>query len=404
MELCWKVRGFSREKKDFFDRYLYLDTSRLPPVEKHRVELCAEQHSHADREILTYRELFQERTLTGNSSEPHVPGRIRKIFGVTNYFEDEHGKEISVTEAARIQTGDENVVAFPPGYRSHDIRLILTPNSSIPDKPLDHIRFGEGEVNTLALFVRDANELIRSPFYTTSPILHDDERGLWVETLPVEVICSFVTIFRRLYMTSEPGSYVKACDVYSQRFLNKRLTEWIAAEKTAYEDFLNTKASFCGATQPKYSFDNKRLIDVFIYTRFAHQPDDRRTRQFTECLREVGHAAELEWKFYMAIIQAADCYKAALSVIGNELGAYIKLGGMPPSVDYTPFTNEGGRGQQLTSTELRQRSLKERAERLGEELWRGDGSPRDELPLYVKRAKEALLKGSNRGRVSTSDN
>jgi len=45
MELCWKVQGFSREKKDFFDRYLYLDTSTLPPVEKHRVEICAEHQS-----------------------------------------------------------------------------------------------------------------------------------------------------------------------------------------------------------------------------------------------------------------------------------------------------------------------------------------------------------------------
>jgi len=193
-------------------------------------------------------------------------------------------------------------------------------------------------------------------------------------------------------MASEPGSYLTACEVYSQHFLNKRLTDWIAAEKKLYEDFLNAKASFCGATQPKYSFDNKRLIDVFIYTKFAHQPNDKRARQYTECLREVGHAAKLEWEFYMAMIQAAACYKAALSVIGNELGAYIKLGGVPPSGDYTPFSNEGGRGQQLTSTELRQRSLKERAERLGEELWREDGSPCDQLPLYVKRAEEALLK------------
>jgi len=88
---------------------------------------------------------------------------------VVNYFEDEHGNEISVTEAARIQTGDENVVAFPPGYRSHDIRLVLSPNSPLPDKPLDYIKLSEADINALALFVRDSNELIRSPFYTTLP-------------------------------------------------------------------------------------------------------------------------------------------------------------------------------------------------------------------------------------------
>src|ERR1035441_9432965 len=137
MEICWKIRGFSRETKDFFDRYLYLDTDTLKPVDRHRVEHCVDRNSPIDRNLLKHRPLFHSDPPARRSFKP---GRVWKCLGVDDYFEDEYGKEISVTEAARIQTGNKNIVVFPPGYRAHDIRLALSPNSPIPDNPLKHIK------------------------------------------------------------------------------------------------------------------------------------------------------------------------------------------------------------------------------------------------------------------------
>lgn len=315
-------------------------------------------------------------------------------------MEDEAGNEISVTEAARIQTGNENIVAFPPGYRPHDIRLVLSPNSPIPEKPLDYIKLSQAEVDTLALFVRDANELVRSPLYKTSPILHSDERGEWIETISVEFIRSFVTVLRRLYMENEPGNYLKACGAYSQHFLNKRLTDWVDVEKELYKSFLSSAASF-GGLPPEYSFTNKRLIDIFIYTKFAHQPSRERAKQLNDCLLEVGNPAKLEWMFHMTVGHIAACYRNVLSVIDNELKAYLKLGGTPPSLDCAPYANEGGHGQQLTEEERQQRTLKDRAEKLGNDLWREAGSPRDELPSYIKSAA-AILSSNGYGRETSN--
>jgi hypothetical protein len=386
MQICWKIRGFNREAKDFFDLYLYTDTDTLKPVDRHRVEHCVDENSPNHRNLLKHRALFRDDPPIRDSFKL---GRVHKCVGIDDYLEDEHGKEISVTEAARIQTGNENIVAFPPGYRPHDIRLALSPNSIIPDNPLDHLKLNQEDVDTLALFVRDAKELTCSPFYKTCPILHSGQRGEWIESISVEFIRSFVTVFRRLYMEKEQGNYLKACKVYSKHFLNKRLTDWIDVEKELYETYLSAAASF-GGLSPTYSFTNKRLIDAFIYTKFAHQPSVERDKQFKDCLREVGNQAKLEWIFYMTLRHVATSFRNALNFIDNELNAYLKLGGMRPSLDCVPFTDESGRGWQLTEEERQTRAVKERADKLGDELWREAGSPRDELHSYIVLAEEIL--------------
>jgi len=161
------------------------------------------------------------------------------------------------------------------GYRPHDIRLVLSPNSPLPDNPLEHIKLSQEDVDTLALFVRDTNELIRSPLYKTCPILHSDGQREWIESISVEFIRSFVTVFRRLYMEKEQGNYLKACDAYAKHFLNKRLTDWLNVEKEQYKEYLGASARLSGLL--RYTpLQTSRLIDVFIYTKFAHQPSRQR--------------------------------------------------------------------------------------------------------------------------------
>ena len=392
MNISCVINIFHREKKEFSRRVLYLDTETLEPADRHRIELCIERDSYS-REILKYRKFF---TTERFSDQPFTPGRQWRTAGILNYLEDEHGNEVSHTEAARIQTGQQDIVVIPPGYRPHDIQLVLSPNSPIPEKPLEYLKLKQDDVDSLALFDRDANELIRSQFYKTHPILHDDEHGMWIESISTESIRSFVTIFRRLYMAKEPGNYLKACQTYSRHFLNKRLTTWIDAEVGVYKATLDSKTSFCGSSE-EYSFTNKRLIDVFVYTKFAHQPSKERNKQFNECLREVGNPAKLEWIFYMALLLASARYRSALSVIDNELKTYLKLGGIQPTFDYSPFADMGGRGQQLTEAEQHQRALIDRAQKLGHELWREAGSPQNELPHYIRRAELILSQDLSQG-------
>jgi hypothetical protein len=52
MQIDLKIRGFSRTKKEFFDRYLLLDTGTLDPVMRSRVELLMEQRYSSDSPLV----------------------------------------------------------------------------------------------------------------------------------------------------------------------------------------------------------------------------------------------------------------------------------------------------------------------------------------------------------------
>ena len=306
MIVRWNVWCFSRANKDFFNRSLVLDTASLDPIARSRVEMCLEHQDSQDRAILKYRHLFNEGDLPSYEGEPWHDSF--KCFSILDYFEDEDGKEITPTECAQIKTGNENVVAIPPHYRPHDIALCLSDNSPLPDKPEDHIHVSQADIDTLAYFVKDVAELKGNAFYGSPPELHSVGGIYTVSTIPVEHIVSFVTIFRRLYMQKERGNYNNACTVYARHYLNKRLTDWITAERRLYNKFLAAKARRMIMIGGEKSFTNRVLIDTMLTVRFAHQPKDDLHPQYEACLQEAGDPPRLEWMFYQAIHEAALYY------------------------------------------------------------------------------------------------
>ncbi len=392
MHVIWKVRGFHRDQKEFFDRYLVLDTSTLPARQKHLVELCVERDR--GREIVRYRDLFTESEDSESRWNGLLPGEFPRITSVEDYFEDEAGQPITVTQIVRIETGDDTAVAFPSHYRPHDIELALSDNSPLPDNPLEHIRLTAHETDALALFVRDVEELVRSPMYSNVPRYCTGPGGERVESISVDLIRSFVLIFRRLYMEEEPGNYIKACNAYVRHFLNKRLTNWILAEKKEYTRSLKATASCWALPGRDYSFSNREMIDVFLYTRFAHQPNAEQTRRFATYLTEVGSEPRFEWMFYTTICHLAMRYKSAHQILANEYRGYVKLGGTPSSLSTSPFINEGGRGEQLTNAELDAIAIKDRASQLARDLWQEAGCPEGGWELFLAEAESFLEKES----------
>jgi hypothetical protein len=354
--------------------------------------LCLERHNTFSREILHYRHLFQpivepiQESWIADGSHDN-----ERLVTVYDYAEDAEDKEISFTEMARAVTGNPDVLVVPPGMRSHDIQLYyLAKNTPLPPNPLDQIHLTQQEIDTLAYFLRDATELKRERFYCNPPSFHAQGDQQWVETIAVENIRSFVIVFRRMYMDGEPGNYAKACDVYTKHFLNKRITDWISAEKRLYEQFLCGRASLFPGLGPPYSVENKPLIDAFLYTKFVHQPQERRIKQFQTFLQEVGNADRMEFACYNAMLELTRYYSRLQWVLANELPGYLNHTGAKPSFDSPPFVNEGGRGSRLTKEELEARQLHDRAEKLGYELWTKDGKPDGELPQYVVRAEACL--------------
>jgi hypothetical protein len=197
-------------------------------------------------------------------------------------------------------------------------------------------------------------------------------------------------IFRRLFMQGESGNYNKACATYARRFLNKRLTNWITAERRLYNKYLTAKARPGIIAGNPLSFTNQTLIDVLLTIRFAHQPKDDLREQYELFLREAKNEKRLEWMFYRVVSEASLFYLRAYGIVSNELRWYLNATGKSATFDFAPFLNEMGRGEQLTAEQAREQAIRSQAAILGKELWERAGEPDGQLERFVKEAEDTL--------------
>ncbi len=195
-------------------------------------------------------------------------------------------------------------------------------------------------------------------------------------------------------MEGEAGNYNNACSIYARHFLNKRLTNWITAERRLYDNkFLKTKVKSMGFLGKELSFTNKTLIQSMLTIRFAHQPKDDHKDKYELFIQELGDQTHLEWVFYHAVREASLYYVNAHGFISNELNWYLKATGKSPTFDFSPFLNQMGRGEQLTAEQVREQAIHNQATKLGQVLWEDAGRPDGQLERFVKEAEEKLREG-----------
>ena len=307
MLLLWSIRYLDRTDMQFKDRHLYLDTKTLSRASRAAVELVAENESaKTDWDILKYRPLFVEGTPEQVASDSTDWDKVVGV-GPSEYFEDETGRAISNDEMARILTGSPSALAIPRGAKQHDIDFMLSEPKPVPvaevTLPFDQLRL-------VGYFVRDLKELIDSAFMKDGPgkikakgtfALTVNSNHTLETAVTDEEIRSFVTIFRRLYMTGphDPASFAKVVPIFTRILDDHPYSKWVAGVAEEYQNCLNTmpdRPLFLQRGTP--SFTTKRLIDVFLYTQYAHQPDEKRQQQFRDCLSQVcGNHHVLTWMF-----------------------------------------------------------------------------------------------------------
>lgn len=287
MILIWHVRFFDPADKEFKDRELFLDTTTLDPKERASIELCAKLKSTTpSRSMMRYRALFEERRLSIEELvalcgvEPPVC-----VVAPHDYIEDECGRETSHSNVAAILTGNPKALVVPSEWKSHDIEYVQSEKRPIEH---DNITLSEDELLTLGYFSRDLEELTESAFLKDGPgrLYATNAQAPALQTaVNDEEIRSFVTIFRRLYMKREPASFCSAVEVFCTAIGDHPLSKWVGGEAESYQNELEKPGYALLPRIKGISFTTKRLIDVYLYTKFVHQPDKRRTRQFQACLR-----------------------------------------------------------------------------------------------------------------------
>jgi hypothetical protein len=395
MLLYWLVRYADSLDRQFKDRALWLDTSKLDPVTRSAVELCIERDNvRPQRDILRYRSLFSEQP--GSFAEEYskrkkIDDHFSTIF-VQDYFEDEHGDKLSWRRMSELLTGEPNTVMFPSNYRAHDCRLAI---SDKPQIDVESVSLEPGELRLLGYFARDLRELRSSVFMKEGSgiigLTATSAAGLQTQVSDDE-IRSFVTIFRRLYMENDDAGFLKAVELFVRKAQGSAIGDWVQDEVSEYRRRLDNPNEFAtGAPGGKVSFSQKRLIDVFIYTQYAHQPNPKRERQFKACLDEVGGNLELlTWFFLDAMWDCSAHMCNAGGPIVKFLDEYCKCHQSAHDVIESIASTCPGLGKLEKKIERDQRLYNQQVKRLSERLWEAKGCP-DGGPSQLEMEARAKL-------------
>lgn len=407
MILLWKIRYLHRVHKQFMDRYLSLDTRSLHPTSRAAVEFVAETKSSCEREILKFKSLFAESSLEGLGSDCDLDGCPRVMsVGPFPYFEDETGSEISGDEIGRILTGDSTVRLVPMGAKQHDIDFILAEQKSLPIASVSLTNEGS---RLLGYFLRDLRELKTSAFMKDGPgslqssgtALQSTVGNHTLETaVSDEEIRSFVTIFRRLYMTGvhDPASFMKVVPIFQNALGDNPYSQWVRGTANEYQRLLDSvPETRLFAPSSNCLFTTKRLIDVFLYTQYAHQPSAERQRQFEECLAQVhGQQAVLTWMFFTEMWNLALEILNAGKVIAVWFELYCDHHKITPDVLDSLQHHHSGLGVTEKEEARRARLFKEKAEQLAIDLWEQAGKPMGGPGLFDDVAMKQLGMTLNR--------
>lgn len=396
MLLFWRIRYLDRNDKSFKDRDLFLDTGTLSTAERSAVEIVVEMGSRrSEREFLKLRHLFREEKLGDISQDRLDAAGKTKSFCLPDYFEDETGREIEPSELWSYLK--------PVGQ--------VVPDDAPEPKPipLAEVTLGGNEVRILGYFTRDMKELGESAFMKEGPgtltsignMAAPSNRPPEFETTLTEAeIISFVTVFRRLYMDREEANFKKAVGVLVRAIGDHPFARRISWPADEYEKQLESPCkSMPFLDSMAWTFTTKRLIDVFLYTRYAHQPDARRQRQYEECLAQVhGKRGLLYWLFLNELFVASIHILNAGRAIDSWFQRYCVHHGVTPDV-LDSLRHEGIEFGGLEKEEARRaRLIREKVEELEMVLWKRAGRP-EGGPVQFRAAAqeqiERLLRGGD---------
>lgn len=399
MLLMWKIRYLDRSDRQFKDRCLSLNTKALDPVTRATIELVAKRNSsRTERDILKYRHLFTEADLATDSNLPIDCDEFRFV-GPSEYQEDETGKEITGDEMAQILTGSPTARLIPHGARQHDIDLMIAERKPFP---IAEVSLTSDDVRLLGYFVRDLSELVGSAFMKDRPgslsavgdfsLLSPNSNPTLKTSATDDEIRSFVMIFRRLYMKNEPANFQKAAEVFANALGDHPYGKWVDAVAKEYQNHLDSVPDHLPFIPPgTCTFDTKLLIDVFLYTRYAHQPNERRQRQFTDCLREVhGKRDVLTWMFLTEIWKCSLTIRNAGSIIGGWFNAFCAHHRVTPDVLNSLHHDLPGLGAEEKEGDRRKRLFQEQVDKLALDLWEQAGRPQGGHTQFLALAREQL--------------
>jgi hypothetical protein len=312
-----------------------------------------------------------------------------------NYFEDENDQELTLKRMAVTLTGNPEAEYFDPRFTQNDIEYFQA------EKPLidvDKIALTQQQISILGYFIRDLREMLASSFYRNGParLSRGGAHGLgWtVQTAASdEEIRSFVTIFRRLYMQKEQANFAKSLAVFAEALDDHPMGNWVRGMAANFETELAKAPNvFPVLGETKLPFTVKLLFDVFLYTQYAHQPDEKRTRQFSECLMAVnGDRSLLTFLFLTELWKCAHHIRNAGVLLEQFYEHYCQAHSPTTDVLASLKTHHPGIGALEKQEEKEARAVEEKTDALARSLWEQAGQPHGGHAAFREIARQQLL-------------
>ena len=392
MFIFWKIRYLDRASKELKDRLLLVETDDLEPTMKAAIELLIETSTRRrERDILHYRYLFTEGDEAAFKEKAVTASRSEGVC-LIEYFEDEEGNEITLNEIARVQTGNPNMCVFPSGAKQHDIDYMMSDRRPVS---VEETTLASNDIRLLGYFCRDYAELNGSAFIEEGPgtiKTCGDAEPVLETAVSDDEIRSFVTIFRRLYMAREEANFNKAVNVTVSALGSHPLAKWVDGVRNEYKNQLEAIVDLRPFIRPdQCSFTSKRLIDVFLYTQYAHQPDAKRERQYKECLAEIGGKRGLfAWTFLTEMWRLSLLLRSAGRSIEWWFRRYCEHHKVAADIVASLNDENPGVGSQEKDVEKRARVFREKTDDLATAIWKQKGCPPGGPTQFLLEAEEQL--------------
>jgi len=386
MYIIWNIFRVNRKNRIKSRVSLFLNLNDCEPKTRIKLEMAIESSPKDRSVIIVHKYLFREYSNEDLSNLPKSE-RVCGICLEPPYYEDETGQEISMNEAITIEhnIAPQHIVILP--HQPYMQNYVLSQDTPCPKNYPQCVNFTEDEIKSLSYFCRDFKELKAKLFYRNPPSFHSSFDGCRLESLSVDQIQAYIMVFRRLYMSKESGNFLNACTIFASKYYNIRINNWIRGGADEYSSFLNEKPIF---PLQNFSFNNKSLIDTFLYTKFAHQPDEKKCERYAKMVVEAKNELFLEYQFYETLHNAVIIMANTAQFIIPLFEKWQNDSQQKVELLTRPFLNTDGRGTQLTVEEKHQNQIQEKSEKLGNELWVQAGSLEGQREKYIASAKNEL--------------
>ncbi len=193
-------------------------------------------------------------------------------------------------------------------------------------------------------------------------------------------------------MGTEPANLQKAVELFVHRIGEHSYARFVAGFAGQYRKQLDSPPQASLLMQRKeLGFTTKRLIDVFLYTQYAHQPDEKRQHQFGECLAEVqGDRSVLTRLFLYELWTSSIHIGNAGRCIEKWFQHYCSHHKITPDVLNSLRDDDVGIGALEKQEDRKARLFREKVEVLELELWKGAGRPEGGPVQFRQAARDQL--------------